>query len=70
LPILWKFRLERHFLDHKALQRQQGLGLMLGGQIAAVMGPDENMTIPQSLSEGMICDVCMLERLPEIFGND
>ena len=69
LPILWKVKAERHGLDAGALQRQQGLGMMLGGHglLAQTMGPDENMTKVLSDQTCMICDECMIERLPELF---
>ena len=48
LPVFWRVRLEYHGVDVKAVQRQQGLAMMLGGNgmLAAVMGPDEEMTKP------------------------
>lgn len=63
LPIFWKVTLERHVVDVRAVQRQQGLGLLLGsGALAAVMGPNDNMTavIADEITI-TICDDCALE---------
>lgn len=72
LPILWKLKAERHGLDAKALQRQTGLAMMLGGNglLAGVMGPDENMTVVLSETTCMVCDTCMVERMPELLEED
>lgn len=59
IPIIWKITTERHGLDLKAIQRQQGLGMLIGnGAIAMAMGQNENMT--QVLAEHVIviCDEC------------
>ncbi len=46
LPMFWRVTVERHALDPKAVQRQQGLGMMIGAPLAMVMGPGEEMTAP------------------------
>lgn len=61
IPILWKVSLERHGLNLPAIQRQQGLGQMLGGnaRLAMVMGSGEPMTIPlMDRVTVMVCDEC------------
>jgi len=70
VPILWKVRAERHGLDSHALRRQQGLGMMIGAPLAQVMGPDEDMTKVLADVTCMVCDVCMIERLPELFEKE
>ena len=67
-PILWKVQAERHGLDGNALQRQQGLTMMMGGSamLAQVMGADEDMTQVLHEETCMICDECIIERLPEL----
>jgi len=69
LPVLWKLKAERHGIKFDAIQRQQGLTMMLGGHaaIAAAMSPNEPMTIGLSSKTIMVCDECMLERMPELF---
>lgn len=71
-PILWKIVAERHVLDLSAIHRQQGLGMLLGGHggLAMAMGPDEDMTTPFDAQTVMICDGCMIERLPELLEPD
>lgn len=72
LPILWKLKAERHGLDLHALQRQQGLGMMLGGHggLAMAMGADEDMTRILHDETCMVCDGCMIERMPELFEEE
>ena len=57
-PMFWRVRIERHGIDLSAVQRQTGLAMMLGGNggIAAVMGPDEEMTVP--LMDPVTLTVC------------
>ena len=47
LPLFYRVTIERHGIDLKAVQRQQGLTMMLGGNaaIAQAMGADEHLTI-------------------------
>lgn len=60
LPLFSTMVIERHGLKMDALQRQQGLGMMLGGhaELAQVMGPDEDMTQLMSRAELTICELC------------
>lgn len=59
LPMFWRVRIERHAIDLAALQRQQGLGLMIGGALAMVMGPDEELTKPlMEPVEITVCEPC------------
>jgi hypothetical protein len=55
-PMFWKITVERFGLDAKALERQQGLGMMIGGTLAQVMGSDDEMTI--DLMEPKVISVC------------
>lgn len=44
LPIFYRIKIERFMLDLGVVQRQTGLGLLLGnGLLAMHMGPDEEM---------------------------
>jgi hypothetical protein len=43
LPMFWTVEIKRYVIDLAAAQRQQALGLMLGGALAMHMGPDEDM---------------------------
>ncbi len=69
VPFFYRVTIERFVLKFDALQRQQGLTMMLGGSaaLAAVMGPDEDMTMP--LMEPLVltvCENCSTERMNPI----
>ena len=66
LPLFWRVRLERYGLKLDALQRQQGLTMMLGGHasLASVMGPDEDMTKTMSSVEITVCEICAMKSEP------
>lgn len=55
-PMFWRVRIERHGIDAGAVHRATGLGMMLGGALASVMGPDEEMTKP--LMDPVTLTVC------------
>lgn len=65
VPMFWRLRIERHMLNLGALERQQGLGMMLGhGGLAMAMGPDEDMTEPLlGPIEVTVCEDCALKPL-------
>ena len=46
VPLFYRLRIERHILNVDAINRHIGLTMTLGGNatLAAVMGPDEDMT--------------------------
>lgn len=63
IPIFYRVRIEAHILDLAAVQRQQGLTMMLGGNamLAAVMGPDDEMTkMPAPPVELTVCGGCVV----------
>ena len=45
IPTFFKVTIESHILNIPAIQRQQGLGMILGGGLALHMGADEDMTV-------------------------
>ena len=63
LPLFWRIRIQRYGLKIGALKRQQGLTMMLGGhaELAAVMGPDEDMAEKISGVEITLCEKCAIE---------
>jgi len=66
LPIFWTIRIERHGLDRAALERQQGLTMMLGGEaaLARAMGPDEEMTtLLMDPVVASVCEPCSLKQI-------
>ncbi len=67
LPLFWRVRIERYAVKMDAVQRQQGLTMMLGGHatLAGVMGPNEDMAEQMSSVEITVCETCAVEkRLP------
>lgn len=61
MPIFAKVTVERHMIDMKAVNSQQGLAMMLGGsgRLAMAMGPDRDMTIPVGEAVTfMVCGEC------------
>lgn len=63
LPLFWKVTVERFGVDLQAVQRQHGLGLMIGAPLASVMGPDETMAKPVMDPKVLtVCETCACER--------
>lgn len=65
LPLFWVITVERYGLDLKAIERQQGMAMMMGGNalIAMHMGPDQDMA--QRLMEPTkvtVCETCAHEQ--------
>lgn len=60
-PTFYRVTLERFIIDPCAIQRQQGLTMMLGGsaRLASVMGQDEDMAVPVMDKESFtVCEDC------------
>lgn len=69
LPLFWKVTVERFGIDMQAVQRQHGLGLMIGAPLAAVMGPDETMAKPVMDPKVLtVCETCACERCLPVAG--
>ena len=63
LPLFWRVKIERFGIDLTAVQRQQGLGLMIGGALAMVMGPDEDLATPVMDPVTLtVCETCAVDR--------
>lgn len=63
-PIFYRLTIERFMLDPGAISRQQGLGMLLGGNgfLAMHMGPDEDMAKPiMDKLTLVVCQDCSLE---------
>lgn len=67
-PCFYKLTVESHILNLPAIQRQQGLGMQLGGNgfLAMHMGEDEDMTVtpddpPKTL---LLCLECSSRSFP------
>jgi hypothetical protein len=68
IPIFNIIEIERFVLKIDAVKRQQGLAMQLGGNgiLASVMGPDEDMAQSMAKNKVMVCDDCILSRMPEL----
>lgn len=60
IPLFWTVDLKRHGLRKDAIDRQQGLSMLLGGNalLAKVMGTDEEMTEVISSKKVSVCETC------------
>lgn len=60
VPLFYRVRIQRYGLKFDALNRQQGLAMMLGGNgfLAGMMGPDEDMAEKISDIEVTVCEDC------------
>lgn len=58
----YRVKVDMHVLNLPALQRQQGLAMMMNGNgmLASVMGPDEDMTEVTQSAEFTVCGECGL----------
>jgi len=64
LPLFWRVKIERFGIDMRAVQRQTGLAMMLGGNaaIAAAMGPDEDLAAVIDEVTLTVCETCAVDR--------
>lgn len=64
LPTFYRVRIQRYGIDMKAIKRQTGLEMMMGGHIALaqVMGPDEDMAEKISEKEITLCESCAYDQ--------
>ncbi len=62
IPLFWRVTVERFGVDLRAVERQQGLTMMLGDPyLASVMGPDEDMATPFMPPVVLtVCEPCAL----------
>jgi len=64
LPLFWRLRLQRFGIDAKAVGRQQGLTMLLGGcaELALAMGADEEMATPIGDEVTVaVCEPCAMQ---------
>lgn len=69
LPVFHKVTAERFMVDPKAVQRQHGLEQMFNGNVALaqVFSPNQDMAVSMAKGTVMICDDCVIEKLPGMF---
>ena len=61
----FRVTIERYMMDLSAIQRQSGLAMMFGGRgdLARIMGPDEDMAKPIHDPIRMtVCESCSIEQ--------
>jgi hypothetical protein len=62
LPTFYTLKIERHFVDMRAIQRQDGLAAVLGSPVlASVMGSDEDMTKKVLSVDITVCETCSVQ---------
>lgn len=69
MPLFYTVTLNTYGLNLAATQRQQGLGLMLGAQLAQVMGPDEELAEEMNSTTTTICFDCQ-EHIFKFMGDE
>ncbi len=59
-PLFWTAKITSWILDMRALQRQTGMEMMMGGQVALahLMGPNEDMAKKILDAEITVCQTC------------
>jgi len=60
-PMFFKIELTRMILDAGAIQRQAGLEMRIGGPLALVMGPNEDIAKELPVEKRLLCMDCMLQ---------
>lgn len=65
LPLFWTVTVARYGIKAKAVERQQGLAMLLGSAaLAQVMGPDEDMTVPMMDPVTLtVCENCCTKEI-------
>lgn len=59
-PFLYRVTVEHYVLNTQAIQRQQGLTMMMGGHagLARIMGPDEDLARKVTQGAITVCEGC------------
>lgn len=65
LPLFWRVTIERYGVDMQAVNRQQGLTMMLGGNamLAQFMGADDEMAKLITSDSVTLCEECAMKEL-------
>lgn len=65
----FRLTIERQVIDTRAVQRAQGMELMLGDpRLANVMGPNEDLAKQLDTNTVLICEPCSIHRQERLFG--
>lgn len=59
----YRLKIERLIINVGAIKRQHGLEMMIGGSLAAVMGPNEDMARPVDGEPigAIVCEECSMK---------
>lgn len=62
-PVFYRVSVKQFVLDAKAIERQIGLSMMLGGNatIAQAMGPNEDMAKQTQSHTALLCSECAMK---------
>lgn len=70
LPIFAVVRHQDYGVDIAAIQRQQGLGMMIGAELAMHMGPDEDLAkVVGNEADLTLCASCRLDFMEWLEGQ-
>jgi hypothetical protein len=65
IPTFHTVEVKSYVLNFQVMQRQQGLGMMIGGALAMVMGPDEDLALETEHKKLTMCAECFALQMPE-----
>ena len=66
LPLAWKLNVQRIGIDARAVQREHGLEMMMGGNVALarVLSPERDFGHVMSTATIILCEPCVMNALP------
>jgi hypothetical protein len=66
LPLAWKLKVERVGINAQAIQREHGLEMMMGGNVALarVFSPERDFGTLLSSKSLILCEPCVMSALP------
>jgi len=65
-PVFYRARIEQLVIDDRAVARETGLQMMLGGNvaIARALSPETDFAKPFRTAEVLLCGTCGIEPMP------
>ena len=73
VPMIYKVKLERHFIKADKTNCQLGMAQLMGGsvQLSSIMGTNEDVTQEIDSFEMTLCQTCFLEeRMGRLMGDE
>jgi hypothetical protein len=64
-PIIYRVQVERFVLNPHAIQRQAGLEMAIGGPLASILGPNEDLAEKIDSDRMLVCGNCIV-RMPHL----